>query len=74
MIEVSLEDAGRDLPALVDAALAGKMVRIVKSPQQSVQLVPVHRSRCRQFGSASGLIVMNDNFDDELEDFTAYTL
>ncbi len=72
MLQVSLEEAKCRLLELINAALKGETVLIVKGFQEAVQLAPVVPSMRRQFGSAKGLIVMAENFDAPLPDFNAY--
>ncbi len=73
MYKVGVDDAQKRLPDLVNAALSGEDVFIVKDDQQTVQLTPVtHPARHPQFGSAKGLIEMSDDFDAPLEDFAEY--
>lgn len=74
MYRVAIDDAQKRLPDLVNAALSGEDVFIVKDDQQTVQLTPViHPAHRPQFGSAKGLIEMSSDFDDPLEDFAEYT-
>jgi antitoxin (DNA-binding transcriptional repressor) of toxin-antitoxin stability system len=71
--QVKLDEAQVRLSRLIDAAIKGEIVFILKDEQQAVQLVPVEPPvRRRQFGSAKGLIVMSDDFDAPLEDFKEY--
>lgn len=73
MYEVRLDEAKRRLLALIDAAIEGEEVLIVKDDQQVVQLVPVTRpERHPQFGSAKGLITVAEDFDAPLQDFAEY--
>ena len=73
MYEVRLDEAKRRLLALIDAAIEGEEVLIVKDDQQVVQLVPVTRpERHPQFGSAKGLIKVAEDFDAPLQDFAEY--
>ena len=73
MYEVSLEDAKKQLPDLIDAAVEGKEIIIAKDPQHIVKLVPVPTKKPRpRFGSAKGLITMSDDFDEPLKDFDEY--
>jgi len=73
MVQVSLKEAQNQLHDLVDAALKGEKVIIQKNSSSWVQLVPlsVHHSK-PQFGCAKGLIEMEDDFDDPLDDFNEY--
>ena len=73
MQQVKLDEAQACLHELIDAAISGEKVLIIKDGQQAVQLVPVpHPIPHRQFGSAKGLIVMADDFDAPLTDFDDY--
>ncbi|MBO9320064.1 DUF2281 domain-containing protein [Chloroflexus sp. MS-CIW-1] len=74
MLQVSLEEAKSRLLELVNAALKGETVVILKDLQEAVQLVPAIPQARRQFGSAKGLIVMSEDFDAPLADFNAYML
>ena len=73
MVQVELDEAKARLLHLIDAAIKGEAVFILKDDRQAVQLVPVEPPvrRRPQFGSAKGLIVMSDDFDAPLEDFSA---
>lgn len=70
--QVGLEEAITHLNDLINAALAGKDVVIVKDERAIVRLVPVTPKPRRQAGSAKGMIHMTDDFDAPLEDFEEY--
>ncbi len=73
MHQVNLAEATSHLPDLINTAISGEVVFIIKNDQQVVQLVPVVPPQRRpQFGSAKGLIVMADDFDAPLADFGEY--
>ncbi len=73
MHRVPVSDAQHRLLDLVNAALSGEDVFIVKDDQQTVHLTPVvYPKRSPQFGSAKGMIEMSDDFDAPLKDFTEY--
>ncbi len=73
MHQVKLDEAKIRLLDLIEAAIKGEDVFILKDDQQTVQLVPVKLSERRpQFGSAKDLIVMADDFDAPLADFNEY--
>jgi antitoxin (DNA-binding transcriptional repressor) of toxin-antitoxin stability system len=58
---------------LIEEAISGETVFVVRDDQQAVQLVSVVLPKRRpQFGSAKGLIVLADDFDAPLEDFNEY--
>jgi antitoxin (DNA-binding transcriptional repressor) of toxin-antitoxin stability system len=73
MYKVKLDEAKIRLLDLIEAAIKGEDVFILKDNQQTVQLVPVELPKRRpQFGSAKGLIEMADDFDAPLADFKEY--
>ncbi len=73
MQQINLTDATQHLAALIDAALHGEAVFITRNGQDVVQLVPVTLPKPHpRFGSAKGLIVVAEDFDDPLEDFKEY--
>jgi antitoxin (DNA-binding transcriptional repressor) of toxin-antitoxin stability system len=73
MHQVKLDEAKTRLLDLIEAAIRGEDVFILKDDQQTVQLVPVELPERRpHFGSAKGLIVIADDFDAPLADFNEY--
>jgi antitoxin (DNA-binding transcriptional repressor) of toxin-antitoxin stability system len=73
MQKLGIQEAQSRLRDLVDDAIRGQEVFIVKSNAQIVQLVPVEPPiRRPQFGSARGLIELSDDFDAPLEDLREY--
>lgn len=74
MQKFKIEDAQSRLEDLVESAIEGKDVFIVKEDTKVVQLVPVvPPTRHAQFGSAKGLVKISDDFDAPLLDFREYT-
>jgi prevent-host-death family protein len=73
MQQITVNEASQHLSDLIEAALGGDEIIIMKDNQPVVKLIPVlpikHR---RQFGSAKGMIKMSDDFDEPLEDFQEY--
>jgi prevent-host-death family protein len=73
MQQITLDEASQHLSDLIEAALGGDEIIIMKDNQPVVKLIPVlpvkHR---RQPGSAKGLITISDDFDEPLEDFKDY--
>ncbi|WP_375514535.1 type II toxin-antitoxin system Phd/YefM family antitoxin [uncultured Nostoc sp.] len=69
MQQITLAEASHNLPDLIEAALSGEEIIIIKDNQLLVKLTPVspvkHR---RQPGSAKGLITISDDFDEPMED------
>ncbi len=71
--QVAWNEARFNLFDLIEAAFRGETVFITKDNQQSVQLIPITQPKHRpSFGSAKGLIVMDDDFDAPLADFSEY--
>jgi antitoxin (DNA-binding transcriptional repressor) of toxin-antitoxin stability system len=74
MQQFKIKDAQSRLEDLIESAMEGKEVFIVKDKTKVVQLVPVEPpTRHAQFGSAKGLVRMSDDFDAPLLDFREYT-
>ncbi|MEH2163892.1 MAG: type II toxin-antitoxin system prevent-host-death family antitoxin [Nostoc sp.] len=73
MQQITLTEASQNLPGLIEAALSGEEIIIIKDNQPLVKLTPVspvqHR---RQPGTAKGLITISEGFDEPLEDFKEY--
>ncbi|MGQ9632515.1 MAG: type II toxin-antitoxin system Phd/YefM family antitoxin [bacterium] len=73
MQQVDLNEARMHLPNLIDAAIEGEEVIIMKGDQPLVKLVPISTAKLRrQRGSAKGMIRISEDFDEPLEDFKEY--
>jgi antitoxin (DNA-binding transcriptional repressor) of toxin-antitoxin stability system len=73
MNPINIAEASQKLSDLIDAALRGEDVSIMKDELSIVKLIPATSVKRRpQFGSAKGLITMSDDFDEPLEDFKEY--
>ncbi|HEU4783058.1 MAG TPA: type II toxin-antitoxin system prevent-host-death family antitoxin [Ktedonobacterales bacterium] len=73
MQQVTPEEARAHLAELIDAAMRGERVVIARDDRHAVQLIPVSPTRQSQrAGSAKGLIVMREDFDALLDDFSEY--
>ena len=73
MQSITIAEAAQKLPDLIDAALGGEEVLIVKDNHPVVKLTPTTPIKPRpKFGSAKGLIEMSNDFDEPLEDFQEY--
>ena len=61
------------LSDLIEAALGGDEIIIMKDNQPVVKLIPVLPVKIRpKFGSAKGMIKMSDDFDEPLEELKEY--
>ena len=74
-MQIDVKKAKDRLPELIDEALSGSEVVIMRGRRPLVRLVDVHRPprRPRQPGSARDFIEITDDFDEPLEDFREYT-
>lgn len=73
MQQFKIHEAQSRLEDLIDDAIEGKDVFIVKEDSKVVQLVPVKPpTRHAQFGSAKGLVELAEDFDAPLQDFGEY--
>lgn len=72
-VQVQLDEAKVRLRDLIEAAIRGEHVVILRENQAVVRLVPVELPKRRaQFGSAKGLVTVAADFDAPLEDFSEY--
>ena len=73
MQQVSLSEAQKRLLTLIDAAIQGETVLIVRDDEHTVQLVPVSSGKpVRKAGSAKGLVSIAADFEAPLPDFDEY--
>jgi antitoxin (DNA-binding transcriptional repressor) of toxin-antitoxin stability system len=74
MFEVSVEKAETiRLPDLLDSVRRGEEVIFTQNDLPVARLVGVRQEKPRpQFGSAKGLFVVAEDFDEPLEDFDEY--
>ena len=68
-IEVNVHEAKTHLSRLLDQALAGEEVIIMRSGRPLVRLLPVAIALTpRVLGTAKGMVTMADDFDSPLPD------
>ncbi len=74
MFEVSVEKTQTiQLPDLIDSVLGGEEVIFTQNNLPIAKLVAVRQEKpLPQFGSAKGLFVMSEDFNEPLEDFDEY--
>jgi prevent-host-death family protein len=73
MQQINLVEASKNLSELIEAAINGEEILILKDNQPVVKLTPVSPVKRRPlFGSAKDLITISDDFDEPLEDFKDY--
>jgi antitoxin (DNA-binding transcriptional repressor) of toxin-antitoxin stability system len=74
MKQVTIEQASQRLTDLVDAAVNGEEVIVIRPGATGVRLVPVATKNGRPvYGSAKGLITISDDFDAPLDDLREYS-
>ena len=70
---VDIDEAERHLSSLIAEISAGDEIVITRSDTPIARLTPITaQRRRRQAGSARGLIVIHDDFDEPLADFEDY--
>jgi antitoxin (DNA-binding transcriptional repressor) of toxin-antitoxin stability system len=73
MTHVDIKQAGEEFTDLMELVAKGYEIIIEKDKEPFAKLIPLKRTMGkRQFGSAKGMIIMADDFDDPLEDFQEY--
>lgn len=74
MQSITVTEAAKKLPDLIDAALRGEEVVITKDDLSVVKIVPTNpiKRYPAKAGTAKGQIWMSDDFDAPLEDFKEY--
>jgi antitoxin (DNA-binding transcriptional repressor) of toxin-antitoxin stability system len=75
MQQITLEEASKNLSGLVEAALNGEEIFLLKDNQPVIRLLSLEtevKRRPAKAGSAKGLVWIADDFDAPLEDFKEY--
>ncbi|WP_414575975.1 type II toxin-antitoxin system Phd/YefM family antitoxin [Anabaena sp. CCY 9402-a] len=73
MTQITLAEASQHLSDLIDAALEGEEIIIIKDNKPVVKLTPVLPIKRRlKFSRAKGIVTISDDFDEPLEDFKEY--
>lgn len=72
MTQIDVQKAKDHFLELIELAASGEEVVISKGEEPFVKLVSARKNKKRQFGSAKGMIIIADDFDDPLEDFEEY--
>ena len=73
MQQITVEQATAHLTDWIEAAMRGEEIFIRMDNQTLVQLLPIPEDRPHpRYGSAKGMIVMADDFDDPLPGFENY--
>ncbi len=74
MYEVSVENTKTvQLPDLIDTVIKGEEVVFTQNNLPVAKLIAIYQKKPRpQFGSAKGLFVMLEDFNEPLEDFDEY--
>jgi len=69
---IEFDQAVGHLEELLEKASLGEEIVITRDHRPMVRLVPSAPPARRQFGSARGLLVVRDDFDEPLDDFADY--
>ncbi|KAF3888256.1 MULTISPECIES: type II toxin-antitoxin system Phd/YefM family antitoxin [Nostocales] len=72
MQEVTLAEASKNLPELIEAVKSAEEIVITEDNQPVVKLTLLLPVKRRRAGSAKGLITISDDFDEPLEGFKDY--
>lgn len=73
MHEINIEETRTEFVALVERAIGGEEVVILRETRPVAKIVPIASTLpSPRFGSAKGLIEIADDFDAPLEDFREY--
>ena len=74
MYKISLTEAKSRLAELVKEAASGEEIIITQQNGSAVKLVPLASDKpVPEFGSARGLVVMSDDFDEPLDDLKDFS-
>jgi antitoxin (DNA-binding transcriptional repressor) of toxin-antitoxin stability system len=73
MKTINAAQAAAQLDSLLEEVSLGKQVVIVRDDGSAFTLVALSRVPKPVFGSARGLVHMEDDFDDPIEGFEDYT-
>ena len=69
--QYTTSEAKKRLKDLIEAALRGETIQIIKDDQAGVELVPFERAEARKFGIAKGKLTIADDFNAPIDDFEA---
>jgi len=73
MTTVTIEEAQRNLPQLIEDVVQGEHVVITRNRVPVAELAPVIQFNSKpRFGSAKGMVKMTKDFDAPIEDFQDY--
>jgi antitoxin (DNA-binding transcriptional repressor) of toxin-antitoxin stability system len=72
-MQVSVTEAAAKLNELMEAAINGEEVILLKGDRPAIKFMPIESIEPRpKFGSEKGLVWMSDDFDEPLEEFREY--
>jgi prevent-host-death family protein len=77
MQQIELHEAQQRWPQLLEAAIRGEEIVITRDNRPVARLTPVETDAAAddgdlRFGSAKGMVIIHDDFDEPLEDFKDY--
>jgi antitoxin (DNA-binding transcriptional repressor) of toxin-antitoxin stability system len=72
-MQVSVTEAAAKLNDLMEAAINGEEVILLKGDCPAIKFTPIESAKPRpKFGSAKGLVWMSDDFDEPLAEMKEY--
>ncbi|WP_310487375.1 DUF2281 domain-containing protein [Chamaesiphon sp. VAR_69_metabat_338] len=72
-MQVSATEAATKLNELIEAAINGEEVILLKGDRPAIKFTPIESAKPRpKFGSAKGLVWMSDDFDEPLAEMKEY--
>lgn len=73
MYQVNVDEAKEQFLVLIEAAIKGEEIIIIKDNQPLIKLTRVTQPPIQpKAGSAKGLVTLTDDFDEPLEEFKEY--
>ena len=75
MKKVNISEASKNLSKLIDEALKGEIIFILKRGKPVAKLIAFEAEKEgeRKIGTAKGMISISPDFDDPLDDFREYS-
>jgi len=72
MKQIAIHEAGPQLDELITMVSCGNDVIITKNDGSAYKIIPYQPKPYPKFGSAKGLVVISDDFDDPIDGFEEY--
>ncbi|MEM7133493.1 MAG: DUF2281 domain-containing protein [Chloroflexota bacterium] len=73
MIQIDVFEAQSQFLEIIERILRGEEVIIAQNEEPVIKMIAIEKpKKQRKFGSAKGMIILADDFDEPLEDFAKY--